>query len=279
MIGFGALNWVTNGGYEAERSRVEYTSYSLQIIQEKICYYSDCNRSATVNPDFWCFLTACLCLFLSINDYLGLPRDFHTGPAVFSKTKRRYDTRLWMNEWIKFYCKTVQYYNDSLWPITPKYYLIRFRYVYWQPQPLCWSVKINTLQVIRLFILGLHNKESLRAFQFCKFRKPVEIAPNILRGEKNKAWSSTVGLCSSTIEDFCQQGGWMDDANEVLALSFIYQQIVCESLRITWCDYVITTAYDIFLSVFLLAMHHISDNMYCAHRTVCYIVRELFICQ
>jgi len=26
--------------------------------------------------------------------YPGLPRDFHTGPAVFSKTKRRYDTRL-----------------------------------------------------------------------------------------------------------------------------------------------------------------------------------------
>jgi len=25
----------------------------------------------------------------------------------------------------------------------------------------------------------------------------------------------------------------MDDANEVLALSFIYQQILCESLRVT----------------------------------------------
>jgi len=24
MIGFGALKWVTNGGYELERSRVEY---------------------------------------------------------------------------------------------------------------------------------------------------------------------------------------------------------------------------------------------------------------
>jgi len=34
----------------------------------------------------------------------------------------------------------------------------------------------------------------------------------------------------------------MDDVNEVLALSFIYQQILCESLGVTCCDYVITAA-------------------------------------
>jgi len=76
----------------------------------------------------------------------------------------------------------------------------------------------------------------------------------------------------------------MDDANEVLALSFIYQQILCESLRVTCCDYVITAAAEAglrYLSVGIFVshahyLHHVSDNMCTPHGL---LYRQLFVCQ
>jgi len=76
----------------------------------------------------------------------------------------------------------------------------------------------------------------------------------------------------------------MDDANEVLALNVVYQQILCESLRVTCCDYVITAAAEaglryLYVGIFVShahCLHHVSDNMCTPHGL---LYRQLFICQ